>query len=77
MPIMFPETGCEKCRNYWTHPFMEDRDKVMNLLQTNMEQQTRLYKCNHCAAYWEEPNGAYPRGLTNEEVERLYGVKNS
>ncbi len=77
MPIMFPDTGCEKCRNYWTHPFMEDRDKVMDLLQTNMKQQARLYKCNHCAAYWEEPNGAYPCGLTDEEVEKMYGVKNS
>lgn len=56
---------------------MEDRDKVMVLLQKNMKQQARLYQCNHCSAYWEEPNGAYPCGLTYEEVEGLYGVKNS
>lgn len=56
---------------------MEGRYKVMDLLQTNMKQQTRLYKCNYCATYWEEPNGAYPSGLTDEDVEKMYGVKNS
>ena len=56
---------------------MEDRDKVMELLQTDMKLQARLYKCNHCSAFWEEPNGGYPCGLTIEEVENLYGVKNS
>ncbi|OJT00147.1 hypothetical protein BEE62_08645 [Marinobacter nauticus] len=78
MPIMFAETGCDFCRKYWTHPFLENRDEIIKLLaDPNWERQARLYQCNKCGAYWDNPNGAYPEGLTKEEVEQFYGIKNS
>jgi hypothetical protein len=78
MQIMFSETGCDFCRKYWTHPFLENREKILKLLvDRNSERQASLYQCNKCRAYWEDPNGAYPMVLTNEEVEKCYGIKNS
>ena len=78
MPIMFPETGCDICRKYWTHPFLENRDEILKILvELDQNRQARLYQCNNCGAYWESPNGAYPVGLEKAEVKEFYGIKNS
>ncbi len=78
MPIMFPATGCDLCRKYWTHPFLEGRDEILTLLVApNWERQAGLYRCNTCGACWEDPNGVYPMGLTKEEVQDFYGLQSS
>ena len=74
MPILFSDSGCEKCRKYWTDPFMESRDEIMEyLVKCHDARQAHLLKCNICHSFWEEPNGAYPTGLSKDEVSKFYG----
>ena len=47
------------------------------LVDQHMKRQARLYQCNSCGAFWEDTNGAYPGGLTEEEVAKFYGIGNS
>jgi len=69
---MFVETGCEKCRNAW---MSANQDKTLQHVgKENYERQARLHRCNDCGTYWEEPNGAYPSGLSESDAKRLYNV---
>jgi hypothetical protein len=70
---MFEETGCEKCRDSWSHPFGEKT--LVDLEKTNFTRQTRLFKCSSCGAYWEDQNGAFPSGITEKEAKEYYGIK--
>jgi len=78
MPKSFDESGCEECRKEWAFPFNKDAKKVLSKIgPTNYSRQADLYQCEACSSYWEEPNGAYPCGLTNEEVARYYEIEKS
>lgn len=75
LPILFSDAGCDLCRRYWTHPFLENKNEIMTLLvEANQARQARLYQCNICGAYWEEPNGAYPLVLSQQEVAEYYDI---
>lgn len=69
---MFEETGCKDCQNAWMNGNRE------NILvprgKDNYERQARVQQCSSCGAYWEEPNGAYPSGLSEQEAKSYYNV---
>jgi hypothetical protein len=68
---MFEKTGCQECRNSWTHQFKET--SLVDLGKTNFQWQCRLFQCNKCGAYWEDQNGGYPSGITPDDVNKYYG----
>jgi uncharacterized protein with PIN domain len=69
---MFDETGCEECRNAWVSA---NRNKALQQIgKENYDRQARLHRCKNCGTFWEEPNGAYPSGLSEDEAKRLYNV---
>ncbi len=70
---MFEETGCEECREAWSHP-VESKKVLVSVGTTNSERQARLLQCSICKYYWEDNNGSYPSGLSKEDAEKYYGA---
>ena len=74
MPTNFNESGCKRCRDALAGHGRELSGDVCQDLKSNNERQARLIKCKYCGSYWEDPNGAYPRGLSVAEAREFYGV---
>ena len=68
---MFEETGCEECRDAWS--MGKNRDRILKEVGgTNFERQARLNQCSECGAYWEDNNGSYPSGLSENDAKKFY-----
>lgn len=65
---MSEKNGCEYCKNFW----MKHPKKLPDRLADNVLQQTMLYQCAECGAYWEE-NLRTARVITNEEARKNFG----
>ncbi len=58
--------GCFQCKDFWQFSEVERPNELM----TNLERQSRLYKCNYCGSFWEE----YDRCATiiSKDMARCY-----
>ena len=67
--------GCDQCKDFWQFSHV----KIPELIDSNENRQTSLYRCLNCLSYWEESQ-RYAYILSDEELHKYYStffLKNS